>query len=333
MQGHNVLHTLGYDAFGLPAEQYAVQTGTHPRTTTETNIQTMQGQLDRLGLGHDRRRIVATTDTDFYHWTQWIFLTIYNAWYDTEQDKARPISELIPVLEQRADWATLSKDEQRKIVDSHRLVYQSDSMVNWCPGLGTVLANEEVTGDGRSERGNFPVFRKHLQQWMMRITAYSDRLLDDLDHLDWPDKVKSMQRNWIGRSRGAEVTFAADGHELEVFTTRPDTLFGATYVVLAPEHPLVDALTEATYPEGVDSRWTNGESTPTEAVAKYRQSIAAKSDLERQENKEKTGVFLGSYAINPVNGAQAAHLHRRLRADGLRHRRDHVGARVTTTVT
>ncbi|CAM4024922.1 leucine--tRNA ligase [Smaragdicoccus niigatensis] len=295
MQGHNVLHTLGYDAFGLPAEQYAVQTGTHPRTTTENNIKTMQGQLDRLGLGHDRRRVIATTDTDFYHWTQWIFLTIYNSWYDTEQNKARPISELeVP--------ADLSADERRVYIDSRRLVYRSDSLVNWCPGLGTVLANEEVTADGRSERGNFPVFRKHLQQWMMRITAYSDRLIDDLEFLDWPDKVKSMQRNWIGRSRGAEVTFKADGHELEVFTTRPDTLFGATYVVLAPEHPLVDTLTAASYPEGVDSRWTFKAGTPAEAVASYRKAIAAKSDLERQENKEKTGVFVGEYAINPVNG-------------------------------
>ncbi|MCE5290733.1 MAG: leucine--tRNA ligase [Nocardiaceae bacterium] len=295
MQGHNVLHTLGYDAFGLPAEQYAVQTGTHPRTTTENNIKTMQGQLDRLGLGHDRRRVIATTDTDFYHWTQWIFLTIYNSWYDTEQNKARPISELeVP--------GDLSADERRTFIDAHRLVYRSDSLVNWCPGLGTVLANEEVTADGRSERGNFPVFRKHLQQWMMRITAYSDRLIDDLEFLDWPDKVKSMQRNWIGRSRGAQVTFKADGHELEVFTTRPDTLFGATYVVLAPEHPLVDTLTAASYPEGVDSRWTFGSSTPAEAVSTYRAAIAAKSDLERQENKEKTGVFLGEYAVNPVNG-------------------------------
>ena len=282
MRGANVLHTLGYDAFGLPAEQYAVQTGTHPRTTTENNIKTMQGQLDRLGLGHDRRRVVATTDTDFYRWTQWIFLTIYNAWYDAESDKARHIDELsVP--------AHLTGDERRQFIDSHRLVYRSDSMVNWCPGLGTVLANEEVTADGRSERGNFPVFRKHLRQWMMRITAYSDRLLDDLEFLDWPEKVKSMQRNWIGRSRGAEVTFAADGHDLVVFTTRPDTLFGATYVVLSPEHPLVDEL-------------TSDESASS--VADYRKSIAAKSDLERQENKEKTGVFLGTYAVNPVNGAK-----------------------------
>ncbi|BDC74958.1 leucine--tRNA ligase [Prescottella equi] len=309
MQGRNVLHTLGYDAFGLPAEQYAVQTGTHPRTTTEANIANMQRQLRRLGLGHDERRSIATTDVDFYHWTQWIFLQIYNAWYDTAQGKARRISELEAefasgerTLEDGRDWSSLDAVERSKVLDSYRLVYHSDSMVNWCPGLGTVLANEEVTADGRSERGNFPVFRKHLQQWMMRITAYSDRLVDDLEHLDWPEKVKSMQRNWIGRSHGAQVKFDSNGHGIEVFTTRPDTLFGATYVTLAPEHDLVDRLVAAEWPEGVDPRWTGGAATPAEAVAAYRASIAAKTDLERQENKEKTGVFLGVYAVNPVNG-------------------------------
>ncbi|ETT26649.1 leucyl-tRNA synthetase [Rhodococcus aetherivorans] len=322
MLGHNVLHTLGYDAFGLPAEQYAVQTGTHPRTTTEANIENMQRQLRRLGLGHDERRSVATTDVDFYHWTQWIFLTIYNAWYDPEQNKARRIDELAAELDAgtRAladgrDWASLSKAERLAALDEYRLVYRSDSLVNWCPGLGTVLANEEVTAEGRSERGNFPVFRKHLQQWMMRITAYSDRLIDDLEYLDWPEKVKTMQRNWIGRSHGAQVTFAVRGEPgagesaagrpdatIEVFTTRPDTLFGATYVTLAPEHALVDEIVASAWPEGVDERWTGGAATPAEAVAAYRASIAAKSDLERQESKEKTGVFLGAYAVNPVNG-------------------------------
>ncbi|WP_336881242.1 leucine--tRNA ligase [Rhodococcus globerulus] len=309
MHGRNVLHTLGYDAFGLPAEQYAVQTGTHPRTTTEANIANMKRQLRRLGLGHDERRSLATTDVDFYHWTQWIFLQIHGAWYDKAAGKARRISELEAEFESGErtvddgrDWASLNVAEKAKVVDSYRLVYQSDSMVNWCPGLGTVLANEEVTADGRSDRGNFPVFRKHLQQWMMRITAYSDRLVDDLEYLDWPDKVKAMQRNWIGRSYGAEVTFAAGEYGIDVFTTRPDTLFGATYVTLAPEHDLVDKLVADEWPEGVDARWTGGATTPAEAVAAYRKSIAAKTDLERQENKEKTGVFLGSYAINPVNG-------------------------------
>ncbi|HET8992782.1 leucine--tRNA ligase [Rhodococcus sp. SJ-2] len=311
MQGRNVLHTLGYDAFGLPAEQYAVQTGTHPRTTTDANIVNMKRQLGRLGLGHDDRRSVATTDVDFYHWTQWIFLTIYNAWYDAAAGKARRISELeaefadgTRTLDDGRDWASLSSSERGAVLDSYRLVYQSNSLVNWCPGLGTVLANEEVTADGRSERGNFPVFRKNLRQWMMRITAYSDRLIDDLEHLDWPDKVKSMQRNWIGRSHGAQVAFAVDGTNaaVEVFTTRPDTLFGASYVTLAPEHELVDAIVGSAWPVGVDVRWTGGAASPADAVAAYRAAIAAKSDLERQESKEKTGVFLGAYAVNPVNG-------------------------------
>ncbi|MTE10341.1 leucine--tRNA ligase [Corynebacterium aurimucosum] len=310
MLGKNVLHTLGYDAFGLPAEQYAIQTGTHPRTTTQANIKNMRRQLGLLGLGHDPRRSVASTDPEFYKWTQWIFLQIYNSWFDEEQQKARPISELIKELEvgKRTTkdgryYADLSKEEQRKALDEFRLVYLSNSTVNWCPGLGTVLANEEVTAEGKSERGNFPVFRKNLSQWMMRITAYSDRLLDDLELLDWPEKVKSMQRNWIGRSRGAEVSFHAEGYNIDVFTTRPDTLFGAEYVVLAPEHELVDALlSPIPYDDDVDERWTFGHDDPKEAVEAYRASIAAKSDLERQENKEKTGVFLGTYATNPVNG-------------------------------
>lgn len=311
MTGRNVLHALGFDAFGLPAEQYAVQTGTHPRTRTEANIVNFRRQLGRLGLGHDTRRSFATTDVDFYKWTQWIFLKIYNAWFDTAAQKARPIDELIAEFDSGARtlddgrvWAELSEAERADVVDGYRLVYHADSMVNWCPGLGTVLANEEVTADGRSDRGNFPVFRKRLRQWMMRITAYSDRLLDDLDVLDWPDKVKTMQRNWIGRSTGASVEFATTAGDVEVFTTRPDTLFGATYLVLAPEHELVDALVADSWPEGTDSRWTFGASTPAEAVAAYRAGIAAKSDLERQENKTKTGVFLGAYATNPVDGRQ-----------------------------
>ena len=310
MAGRNVLHALGFDAFGLPAEQYAVQTGTHPRTRTEANIVNFRRQLGRLGLGHDARRSFSTTDVEFYKWTQWIFLQIYNAWFDKDLDRARRIEELVAEFEsgQRSpddgrQWSALSTAERADLIDSHRLVYRADSMVNWCPGLGTVLANEEVTSDGRSDRGNFPVFRKRLRQWMMRITAYSDRLLDDLVVLDWPDKVKAMQRNWIGRSTGASVLFGTDAGDIEVFTTRPDTLFGATYMVLAPEHPLVEQLTASDWPDGVDARWTNGSATPTEAVADYRAAIAAKSDLERQENKTKTGVFLGAYATNPVNGA------------------------------
>lgn len=315
MLGRNVLHALGYDAFGLPAEQYAVQTGQHPRVTTEANVANMRRQLRRLGLAHDDRRSVATTDVEFYKWTQWIFLQVFNSWYDHDADKARPISELIeefasgarPVPADRP-WAELSPAEQAKVVDAFRLAYISQAPVNWCPGLGTVLANEEVTAEGRSDIGNFPVFKRNMKQWMMRITAYSDRLLADLDRLDWPDKVKAMQRNWIGRSSGASVTFAVDGHEaaIEVFTTRPDTLFGATFMVLAPEHPIVDAVTpgENAWPEGTKSAWTGGAPSPSEAVTAYREAAARKTDLERQENKDKTGVFTGAFAINPVNGAR-----------------------------
>jgi len=316
MIGRNVLHALGFDAFGLPAEQYAVQTGTHPRTRTEANIVNFRRQLGRLGFGHDNRRSFSTTDVEFYKWTQWIFLQIYNAWFDTAANKARSITDLVAAFDSGArqlddgrEWAKLSAGERADVIDAHRLVYRVDSMVNWCPGLGTVLANEEVTADGRSDRGNFPVFRKRLRQWMMRITAYSDRLLDDLDVLDWPEKVKTMQRNWIGRSTGAAALFSArttDGEsvDLEVFTTRPDTLFGATYLVLAPEHDLVDRLVGTEWPDGVDPHWTFDGATPAAAVAAYRQTISAKSDLERQENKTKTGVFLSSYAINPANGEQ-----------------------------
>ena len=314
MTGRNVLHALGFDSFGLPAEQYAIQTGTHPRTRTEANIVNFRRQLARLGLGHDQRRSFSTTDVSYYRWTQWIFLQIYNSWFDPDRNRARPVTELIAefqsgqrTLSDGRAWSQLDAGERADVIDGHRLVYRADSMVNWCPGLGTVLANEEVTADGRSERGNFPVFRKRLQQWMMRITAYSDRLLEDLDVLDWPEKVKTMQRNWIGRSTGAAVLFAADGADIpadiEVFTTRPDTLFGATYMVLAPEHELVDLLTAAKWPDGVDDRWTGGAARPADAVSAYRAGIAAKSDLERQENKTKTGVFLGTYATNPVNGA------------------------------
>jgi len=309
MTGRNVLHTMGFDAFGLPAEQYAVQTGTHPRTTTEANIERYLAQIRRLGLGHDERRRVATTDVEFYRWTQWIFLQIHGAFYDAEAGKARPVSELeaeyadgTRQLADGREWSSLTRAERRAAIDSHRLVYLSSSPVNWCPGLGTVLANEEVTAEGRSDRGNFPVFRRTLRQWMMRITAYNDRLIDDLELLDWPEKVKTMQRNWIGRSRGAEVTFRAGEADIDVFTTRPDTLFGATYVVLAPEHPLVEELTAAQWPAEVDSRWTGGAATPAAAVRDYRSAVALKTDLERQENKEKTGVFTGSYATNPVNG-------------------------------
>ncbi|MET0728563.1 MAG: class I tRNA ligase family protein, partial [Acidimicrobiales bacterium] len=294
MTGHNVLHAMGYDAFGLPAEQYAVQTGQHPRVTTDANVANMRRQLRRLGLGHDPRRSVATTDPQFYRWTQWIFLQVFGSWYDSEADRARPISELEAELDagtrhpepdtnpSALPWADLDPVERRRVVDAHRLAYLSEAPVNWCPGLGTVLANEEVTADGRSERGNFPVFRRPLKQWMMRITAYADRLLEDLDLLDWSEGIKLMQRNWIGRSEGAEVAFGTASEPINVFTTRPDTLFGATYMVLAPEHPLVDQLVGGGWEGDVDPRWTGGAASPTEAVANYRSQSSRKSDLDRQ---------------------------------------------------
>ncbi|MFC7548441.1 leucine--tRNA ligase [Plantactinospora sp. GCM10030261] len=312
MAGRNVLHAMGFDAFGLPAEQYAVQTGTHPRTTTEANIERYRAQLARLGLGYDERRSVATTDTGFYRWTQWIFLQIFNSWYDPDVRRARPIDELIaefaagdrPTPGGRP-WAELDATERRRIVDDHRLAYVSEAPVNWCPGLGTVLANEEVTADGRSERGNFPVFKRNLKQWMMRITAYGDRLLEDLDRLDWPEPIKLMQRNWIGRSVGAHIDFPTDADPVRVFTTRPDTIFGATYLVLAPEHELVDRLVPGSWPEGTRPAWTGGAGSPAEAVADYRAAAATKTDAERQaEAKEKTGVFTGGYAVHPVTGAR-----------------------------
>jgi leucyl-tRNA synthetase len=311
MNGRNVLHTMGFDAFGLPAEQFAVQTGQHPRKTTEENIQAYLRQFRRLGFGHDERRRIATIDPRYYRWTQWIFLRIFNSWYDERAGRARPIAELEAQYAQGErstpdgrGWGELTGAEQRAIIDGHRLAYLSDAPVNWVPGLGTVVSNEEVTSDGRSERGNFPVFRKNLRQWMMRITAYADRLIDDLDRLDWPEKVKAMQRNWIGRSHGARISFPAGEGAVEVFTTRPDTVFGATYLVLAPEHPLVDALTATEWPAGTDDRWTGGAAAPADAVAAYRRAASHKSDLDRQENKEKTGVFVGTYATNPVNEAK-----------------------------
>ncbi|MGA5419268.1 leucine--tRNA ligase [Streptomyces lavendulocolor] len=322
MTGHNVLHTLGFDAFGLPAEQYAVQTGTHPRVSTEANIENMKAQLRRLGLGHDKRRSFATIDPDYYKWTQWIFLQIFNSWYDQEARRARPIAELVaqfesgerPVpgttLPQRLAarevppaWSELTANERADVLGQYRLAYASDAPVNWCPGLGTVLANEEVTADGRSERGNYPVFKAKLRQWNMRITAYADRLLDDLDALDWPEAIKLQQRNWIGRSEGARVDFAVGDDAITVFTTRQDTLFGATYMVLAPEHELVEKIVPAAWPEGTHDVWTGGHATPAEAVDAYRKQAASKSDVERQaEAKDKTGVFTGAYAVNPVSG-------------------------------
>jgi leucyl-tRNA synthetase len=312
MAGYNVLHPMGFDAFGLPAEQYAVQTGTHPRVTTEANVERYRGQLRRLGMAYDERRSFATTDIEYYRWTQWIFLQIFNSWFDPERRAARPIADLIAAYEAGTrptpdgrPWKDLGDADQRQLINNHRLAYISEAPVNWCPGLGTVLANEEVTADGRSERGNFPVFKRSMRQWMLRITAYADRLLDDLDTLEWPESIKLMQRNWIGRSSGAHITFPTDAAPIEVFTTRPDTVFGATYMVLAPEHELVDRLVDQAtgWPEGTRQAWTGGHPGPVEAVEAYRRFVAGKTDVERlADAREKTGVFVGGYATNPANG-------------------------------
>jgi leucyl-tRNA synthetase len=284
-QGFNVLHPMGWDSFGLPAEQYAVKTGQHPRITTETNIANFTRQIQSLGFSYDWSRELATTDPEYFRWTQWIFLKIYNSWFNPATNKAEPIE----TLTYPADCKT--EAQQRAFRDSKRLAYVSEAPVNWCPELGTVLANEEVI-DGKSEVGGFPVIRKPMRQWMLRITAYAEKLLADLNTIEWSDSLKEMQRNWIGRSEGAEVDFQVDGQpeKIRVFTTRPDTLFGATYMVLSPEHRLVAGIT-----------------TPAQAdaVKQYQEFAATKSDLERTElAKDKTGVWTGSFAINPVTGGQ-----------------------------
>jgi leucyl-tRNA synthetase len=323
MSGFNVLHAMGFDAFGLPAEQYAIDTGTHPRLTTEKNIETFRRQLRRLGLGHERRRGVATTDLAFYAWTQWIFLQIYHAWYDPAEARARPITELIAEFEsgrratgpERKPWTRMNDQERGDLVDSYRLAYLADVDVNWCPALGTVLANEEVTADGRSERGNHPVFKRPLRQWMMRITAYAERLLADLAGVDWPEPIKLMQRNWIGRSEGAWVDFEAGNRKIRIFTTCPNTLYGATYMVLAPEHPLVDDLAAERWGASIPDPWKGlfpgsealraSGAGPRATIAAYRAFAASRTDLERQaEAKEKTGLFIGAYAVNPLSGAR-----------------------------
>jgi leucyl-tRNA synthetase len=272
MCGFNVLHPMGWDAFGLPAEQYAIKTGQHPAVTTATNVARFKEQLQRIGFAYDWSREVNTTDPGYYRWTQWIFLQIYNSWFDPATQRAEPISTY--------------KGEDP---DSVRLAFVSDAAVNWCQELGTVLSNEEVV-DGKSEVGGHPVVRRPMRQWMLRITAYAQRLIDELEQLDWPDSIKRLQRNWIGRSEGAEVhfTLAESGKTITVFTTRPDTLYGATYMVLAPEHAFVDEITTAEQRAAVDA---------------YREQARHKSDLERTElAKDKTGVWTGAFAADPVNG-------------------------------
>ncbi|HEY8748594.1 MAG TPA: leucine--tRNA ligase, partial [Tepidisphaeraceae bacterium] len=339
MRGYNVLHPMGWDAFGLPAEQYAIKNNVHPRDTTAKNINEFRRQIQMLGLSYDWEREVDTTDPGYYKWTQWIFLQLFNSYFDPIEQKARPIAHLInelenenlvvgpdgsvrlnPTLEGMEEvtgevrverlWRELTQQDRLDVIAGQRLAFMDEVPVNWCPGLGTVLANEEVI-DGKSEVGGYPVERRPMRQWMLRITAYADRLLKDLDALNWPEPLKEMQRNWIGRSEGAHVDFeiaARDEHVLEtdanrgepdvegedddlaiaVFTTRPDTLFGATYMVLAPEHPLVDRITPSSHRETVEA---------------YRTVCAGKSERERMaETKEKTGTFTGAYAINPVNG-------------------------------
>ncbi len=272
MNGYNVLHPMGWDSFGLPAEQYAIKTGQHPAVTTAQNVARFKEQLKKIGFGYDWSREIATSNPDYYQWTQWIFLKLYNAWFNPATNKAESI-------------ATYTGPDPDRV----RLAYVSEAPVNWCPELGTVLANEEVI-DGKSEVGGFPVERRPMRQWMLRITAFAQRLIDELEGLDWPQSIKLLQQNWIGRSEGAEVHFMIEGNHknITVFTTRPDTLFGATYMVLAPEHRIVDEIT-------TEEQWP--------AVRAYREKTARKSDLERTElAKEKSGVFTGAYAINPVNG-------------------------------
>jgi len=324
MKGHLVLHPFGFDAFGLPAEQYAIETGQHPAITTIHNIDNMRRQLRRLGLSHDPRREISTADPRFYRWTQWIFLKIFNSWCDPETRSARPIGELVEEFDQGIRepvsaanpcgmaWRDLDREARRRVVDSHRLAFLEEAPVNWCPGLGTVLANEEVTTDGRSEVGNYPVYRRRMRQWMLRITAFADRLLEDLDSLDWTDSLKAMQRNWIGRSEGAEIHFQARDRQggdcqIEVYTTRPDTLFGATFLVLAPEHPLVGSLTAARWPAGTPEAWrgTDGASdSPSGAVDAYVSRTGSLSDRQRQVEGPKSAIFLGTYAVNPASGAR-----------------------------
>jgi leucyl-tRNA synthetase len=315
MTGHHVLHAMGFDAFGLPAEQFALSTGEHPQVTTRRNVANMRRQLRRLGMGYDTRRSVETTDPGFYRWTQWIFLQIFNSWVDERTGKARPVEELTaeyasgqrPVPDGRR-WADLQPAEQRQLIDDRRLAYIATEPVNWCPALGTVLANEEVTADGRSDIGNFPVYRRPMRQWMMRITAMAQRLIDDLDQLAWPENVKQLQRNWIGASDGAVIwlPMAAPAQgRVEVFTTRPDTLYGATYAVLAPEHPLVDSLVADAWPDQTPEDWRANAGSPRAAVAAYRKAAAQLSDRQRiAEGGTKTGVFTGGHVINPLTGEQ-----------------------------
>ena len=307
LKGFNVLHPMGYDAFGLPAEQYAIQTGQHPEKTTHDNVARYRQQLDRIGFSFDWNREFRTSDPDYYHWTQWAFLKMFASWYDKDQDKARPVDELVKAFENGGsaavnaacsegpafsadEWKAFSDNEKSHVLMRYRIAYQGESTVNWCPALGTVLANDEVK-DGYSERGGHPVFQKKMTQWQLRVSAYAGRLLDGLDRLDWTDSLKEMQRNWIGRSEGAEMVFKVecDGttHDVTIFTTRADTVFGVTFMVLAPESEWVEKLTSASQKEAVET---------------YLEEVKKKTERERMAAKAVTGVFSGSYGINPLTG-------------------------------
>lgn len=303
LKGFNVLHPMGYDSFGLPAEQYAIQTGVHPETSTENNIKTYRSQLDKIGFSYDWSREVKTSDPSYYKWTQWIFLKLFQHYYDLDADKALPIDTLIQTFETAGnadvnaactqesifsaqEWKTMTAGQKDEILMNYRLAYRKTGYVNWCEALGTVLANDEIK-DGVSERGGHPVVKKAMLQWSLRITAYAERLLHDLDKLEWSDALKAMQRNWIGRSEGAQMFFELDGtsEKIEIFTTRPDTIFGATFMVLAPEHALVPAITTPEYKAQVEN---------------YITYVKSRSDVDRMaEAKEVTGTFTGAYAINP----------------------------------
>ena len=306
LKGFNVLHPMGYDAFGLPAEQYAIQTGQHPAVTTEQNINRYREQLDKIGFSFDWNREVRTCDPKYYHWTQWAFLLMFDSYYCNTRQQARPIAELIAAFEANGtegldvacteelhftaeQWKAMDEKRREEVLQNYRLAFRADTMVNWCPQLGTVLANDEVK-DGLSVRGGYPVEQKRMKQWLLRVTAYAQRLLDGLDKLEWSDSLKEIQRNWIGRSEGAQVFFPIDGHEeqLEIFTTRPDTIFGVTFMVLAPEHEYVARLTT---PEN------------KAAVEAYLEETKKRSERERiAETRRVSGVFTGSYAVNPFNG-------------------------------
>jgi leucyl-tRNA synthetase len=304
LKGFNVLHPMGYDAFGLPAEQYAIQTGTHPAVTTEKNIERYREQLDQIGFSYDWDREVRTSDPDYYKWTQWTFIQLFHSWYNKKTQKAEPVSVLVKEFETSGnggidashsevesftagDWNSFTEKQQQEILMKYRLAYLADTMVNWCPALGTVLANDEVS-EGFSVRGGHPVERKLMKQWLLRITAYADRLLEGLERIDWHDSIKDIQRNWIGRSEGcmASLILRISIRPLEIFTTRADTMFGVTFMVLAPEHPYVSAITTAEHKSKVDA---------------YVQWAKNRSERERMtEVKKVSGEFTGAYAINPL---------------------------------